>query len=446
MLEKVTKAISMYGMVTNGDSIYVGLSGGADSVSLLVALNELKEHYGISLQAIHINHQLRGEESLRDENFCISLCERLSIPLQVERIDVKGYCKEHKVSTEEGARILRYEVFKKLSNGKIATAHTLSDNCETMLYNLTRGAGTKGLMGIPPTRDNIIRPLILCTRQEVEEFLKVRGFSFVVDSTNLSDDYTRNKIRHNVIPTLKGINPQFESKVFDTISILSEDNSYIDGIANKLYEDNISKDGKTLNVDLRKYHNAIKHRCIAKLFKDNALTYSHERILLIAQNIERDGKVNVTRDVYCVSKSGIVSIMDIPSKCTTPTDMFIELKINGITNFGNKVIETKLLEKIGFIHKKLTYYILDYDKIQGETHLRGRVFGDKIQLKGRGFTSSVKKLINENIPKDCRENLCFIQDDLGLIFMERLGVAQRVSCDKNTKRYLTIKIVENNQN
>jgi tRNA(Ile)-lysidine synthase len=389
---------------------------------------------------------LRGEESLRDENFCVSLCKELNIPLQVERIDVKSYCQEHKFSTEEGARNLRYGIFKRLSAGKIATAHTLSDNCETMLYNLTRGAGTRGLMGIPPTRDNIIRPLILCTRQEVENFLQLRGFSFVTDSTNLSDDYTRNKIRHNVIPILKGINPQFESKVFDSISILSEDNSYIDGIANKLYDDNISKDGKTLNVDLRKYHNAIKHRCIARLFKENELTYSHERILLIAQTITNDGKVNITKDVYCISKAGIVSIVDIPSKCTIATNMSTVLNINGTTSFGNKLIETKLLEKVGFIHKKLTYYILDYDKIQGETHLRGRVFGDKIQLKGRGFTSSVKKLINENIPEDCRENLCFIQDDLGLIFMERLGVAQRVSCDKNTKRYLTIKIVENNQN
>lgn len=436
----------MYGMVSNGDSIYIGLSGGADSVSLLIALNELKNYYDITIQAIHINHQLRGDESFRDENFCTEICTRFNIPLHIQRIDVKSYCKDNKVSIEEGARILRYEVFKKLSNGKIATAHTLSDNCETILYNLTRGAGTKGLMGIPPIRDNIIRPLILCTRQDVENYLKSKGIPFVIDSTNLSNDYTRNKIRHNVIPTLKAINPRFESKVLDTISILSEDNDFIDSIANELYDKNISKDGKTLNLDLRNYHNAIKYRCIARMFKENNLTYSHDRILAIDEIILKDGKINITKNVYFISKLGIISLVDILAKCTDNTNLCIKLNINGKTNIFNKVVEATLLENVPFIHKKLTYYILDYDKIQGKTHLRGRIFGDKIQLKCREFTSSVKKLINENIPKDCRENLCFIADDIGLIFMEHFGIAQRVSCDKDTKNYLTIRIVEKNQN
>jgi len=446
LLEKVKNAISMYDMISNGDSIYVGLSGGADSVSLLIALNELKEVYNISVYAIHINHQLRGDESFRDENFCIDICNQLNIPLYVERIDVLSYCNQHKASLEEGARTLRYDALQKFSNGKIATAHTLSDNCETILYNLTRGAGLKGLMGIPPIRDNIIRPLILCTRQDVESYLNSKSINFVTDSSNLSDDYTRNKIRHNVIPVLKGINPKFEKKVLDSVLVLSEDNDFIDSISNELYEKNISSDGKTLNADLRKQHIAIRHRCITRFFKDNSLSYSRERILSIDDIILNDGKINISNDVYFISKMGIISIVSILKKCTKDTPICIDLVINGRCTIFNKSIETTIVKNIAFINRKLTNYILDYDKIQGKAQLRGRKFGDKIQLKNRDFTSSVKKLINESVPKDCRDTLCFISDEVGLIFMERFGISQRVACDKNTTNYLCIKIVEKNQN
>ena len=442
MIDKVKSAISMYDMLSSGDSIYVGLSGGADSVSLLLILNDLKDVYNINISAIHINHQLRGEESFRDENFCIELCKRLNIPLYVDRIDVTSYCKENKVSLEEGARILRYDSLQKLAKGKIATAHTLSDNCETIVHNLTRGAGLKGLTGIPPVRDNIIRPIIFCTREDVENFLHQKGINFVTDSTNLCDDYTRNKIRHNVIPILKEINPKFERKVLDTIEVLNEDGNYIDTVADTLFEDNISTDKKTLNVDLRKYHNAIKHRCIKKLFKENNLTYSHEKILAIDNIITNDGKINVSNDVYFISKMGILSVANISRKCTNYVPMSTDLLINGKTTIFNKTVETTLIRNSTFINKKLTNCILDYDKIQGKALLRSRQFGDKIKLKNRGFTSSVKKLINQYVSKDCRDTLCFIADDLGLIFMEGFGVSERVACDENTKNYLVVKIVE----
>ncbi|MGN1412268.1 MAG: tRNA lysidine(34) synthetase TilS [Oscillospiraceae bacterium] len=442
MLNKIEDTISKYGMLSNGDNVYVGLSGGADSVSLLVALHQLKDLYGIKLHAIHINHQLRGDESLRDENFCIELCNRLNVPLNIKRIDVKSYCEDNKLSTEEGARILRYEVFKELSNGKVATAHTLSDNCETIIYNLTRGTGLKGLTGIPPIRDNIIRPLIQCTRTEVETFLKSQNFGYVTDSTNLSNDYTRNKIRHKVIPVLKEINPQFEKKVLDTVLVLSKDNNFIDSLVDEIY--NTSSDGKTLNVDIRPYDVAIRHRCIAKFFKLNHLEYSKEKILSTDDIILKDGKINVTKDVYLVAKLGILSIIETPNTIKNDDISPIDLPINGECKLFNKTIKTHLRKNIGFINKKLTYYIMDYDKIQGKALARGRVFGDKIQLKGRRFTSSVKKLINENIPKEDRPNLCFICDDVGLIFMERFGIAERVACDKLTQNYLTIEIVNEN--
>lgn len=445
LLEKIKKTISMYDMLSNGDSIYIGLSGGADSVSLLIALNQLKDIYNLKLFAIHINHQLRGEESLRDENFCIELCKRLNIPLTVQRIDVLAYCEKNRVSTEEGARILRYDVFKRLSNnGKIATAHTLSDNCETIIYNLTRGTGLKGLTGIPPVRDNIIRPLIQCTRTDIENFLKENQFSYVTDSTNLSNDYTRNKIRHNVIPILKELNPQFEKKILDTVLVLSKDNNFIDNLVNQIY--NVSSDGKTLNVDIRSYDIAIRHRCISRFFKENHLEYSKDRILSTDNIILKDGKINIAKNVYLISKLGILSIIEIPNLEVNNNVNPVELVINGECELFNKRIRTYLSKNIGFINKKLTNYIVDYDKIQGKAFARGRIFGDKIQLNNRNFKSSVKKLINENVPKECRQNLCFISDNVGLIVMERFGVDKRVSYDSSTKNYLVIEILEENQN
>lgn len=446
MLDKVIRAIDTHRMVSTGDSIYIGLSGGADSVSLLVALHELRDLYRTDLHAIHVNHQLRGEESLRDERFCVELCERLGVPLHVERIDVGAYCEEHRVSTEEGARTLRYEAFERLSDGKVATAHTLSDDCETVLYNLTRGTGSRGLMGIPPVRGNVIRPLILCTRSDVEEYLASRGYTYVTDSTNLTDDYSRNRIRHGVVPVLKEINPRFEHKVLDTIEILSEDNDYLDSIVDGVYRKGVSDDGTTLGVDLRQYHDAIQHRCVTRLLKENRIPYSRDRVLSIGRALAKDGKVNVTSDVYVVAKGGTVSVVRLPKRPKSDAPTCVDLVIGGETTIFNKTVSTALVRRPTFINRMLTYYILDYDKIQGKARLRGRNFGDRIQLRGRGFTSSVKKLINENVPNDSREDLCFIADDLGLVFMERFGVAQRVACDRNTVHYLTIEVTLKNQN
>lgn len=440
MLDKVKDAMSTYGMVSNGDSVAIGLSGGADSVSLLVALYQLKSLYGLELCAIHINHQLRGGESLRDENFCIELCNQLNVPLTVRRIDVQTYCESKRLSIEEGARILRYEAFKSLPVDKVATAHTLSDSCETIVYNLARGTGLKGLMGIPPIRGNVIRPLIHSTRADVENFLKVNGFSYVTDSTNLSDDHTRNRIRHSVIPILKELNPQFEKKVLDAIKVLSEENDYIDTMVDRVYS--VSDDSKTLNVDIRKYDVAIRRRCIMKFLKENNLEYSREKVLLVDDTLLRGGKINVSKDVYLVTKLGIISIVKIPKNTPTCGITSMELPINGQCKILNKVIRTHLDKSIRFINKKLTYYVMDYDKIQGKALIRNRVFGDKIRLENRTFTSSVKKLINEYVPKEFRQSLCFIADDDGLICMERFGVSERVSCSSHTKNYLIVEILE----
>ena len=228
--EKISAAADKYDMFCGADGVCAALSGGADSVALLLALNDMKERYGFAISAVHVNHHIRGEESERDRVFCEELCKGLNIPIYVENVDATGYSKERKLSLEEGARELRYNIFGEISRlygCRIATAHTLSDSAETIIFNLARGTGLKGLIGIPPVRDNMIRPLIFCTRKDVEGYLAAKGQSFVTDSTNLSDDYTRNRIRHQVVPVLRTINENFAGAVSRTVETVRQDEDFL---------------------------------------------------------------------------------------------------------------------------------------------------------------------------------------------------------------------------
>ena len=205
--QTVADTITEYGMVSPDIRIVVGVSGGADSIALL---HYLHTHFPDSVVAAHVNHCLRGAESERDEQFVYSFCKERRIPLFVCREEVAVLAKEQKQSIEDCGRAVRYDFFHSLlksDTDRIATAHTLSDTAETVLFHLARGSGVKGLAGIPPVRGQIIRPLISITREEVEQYCQHYGLSYVEDSTNASLEYTRNRIRHRVIPAMAEVHP-----------------------------------------------------------------------------------------------------------------------------------------------------------------------------------------------------------------------------------------------
>ena len=227
MLTKVYKFIKDNNMICRGDTVVCGLSGGADSVALLISMSELSEKLGISVEALHVNHCLRGTESDGDEQFCRELCARLNVPFKAISCDVRSYAEQYSLSTEEAARKLRYDIFREHSKGKkLATAHNANDNRETVILNLARGTGIKGLAGIPMIRGNIIRPLLTVTRKEIEDFLAKRSQPYVTDSTNLSDDYTRNKIRHRILPLLSEINSSAVETSINSINTVREENAF----------------------------------------------------------------------------------------------------------------------------------------------------------------------------------------------------------------------------
>lgn len=233
VLEKVLQAVSEYDMLKPKDKVIVGLSGGADSVTLLHCLNALKEKLDIELFACHINHNLRGEDSDNDQKFAENFCKSLNIPIRILSVDVKGELQKHQ-STEEVARKLRYQAFEEFSReigAKVATAHNACDNTETVLLNLIRGTGLKGLCGIPPVRECFIRPLIYCTRAEIEEYISDNGLKFVTDKTNFSTDYTRNKVRLQLMPMLLEMNPSFHRGISRTVSTLRKDSDFLEEMA-----------------------------------------------------------------------------------------------------------------------------------------------------------------------------------------------------------------------
>ena len=250
MLNKVKQFIAEKHLL-KADCLYlVALSGGADSVVLLLVLKEL----GYSIEAVHCNFHLRGEESLRDEQYCKELCEREDIPLHIAHFDTKEYADLHKVSIEMAARDLRYKYFFQLKDdlqaAAICVGHHKEDSVETILINLLRGTGLSGMMGISPDANSIIRPLLSVSRQEIEQYLEERNVNYVTDSTNMIDDVVRNKIRLNIIPLLQEINPSVNDAILTTAQHLTDANIILQDSLEKTVKKGVLQSGVSINIDL----------------------------------------------------------------------------------------------------------------------------------------------------------------------------------------------------
>lgn len=314
IFDKIRAAIAEFDMLSES-RICVALSGGADSVSLLIALNEL--HFEVS--ACHLNHALRGEASDRDELFCRDLCERLGVPFYSRKINVAELAEKHE-SIEQAARRVRYAFFEEalghFGASVLATAHNANDNAETVLLNLTRGTGLKGLCGIPPVRAFgegllVIRPLIYCERAQIEAFLKERGQASVTDATNLSEDYTRNKIRRRVLPELAEINPSILAVIARMTNNLRADSEFLDALAEEALAK--TRQGRGWNaLELSKLPKPIKARAVRKILNGDGIEPSALRIETALGLLEkRSARYNPCKDRFFTIRKGICFVENI---------------------------------------------------------------------------------------------------------------------------------------
>ncbi len=433
MICKVTDTIDKYGLLNGISCVAVGVSGGADSMCLLEILSSLKDKYGIILKAVHVNHNLRGEEALRDENLVRDFCKEKGIELSVYSVDINSLSAELGVGTEECGRKVRYECFDKAGCDAVAVAHSLSDSIETTVYNLIRGTGTKGLCGIPVSRKpNIIRPLIFCLREEIESYCKKEKIPYINDSSNFTDDYTRNYIRHNIIPSFEKVNPSFAANILRSGMILREENDFIEKTAFELI--NKSAVGELYDAEsFSDVHPAVRKRAILILLsekmKKQPLYVHTELVNSIIEN--KGGKVELSTDLFAKVENGRLSFLGKAEKAQPWAVDFVDFRAEG--PYG-----TYFIVSSEFYNKNDAAF--DGEKIKGQLVLTSRRSGDSFVFKRRNISKSLKKLFNEmKIPADEREKVAVMRDSENIIWVEGVGVNADYIPDKNCKKIFIIK-------
>ncbi len=269
LLARAREANEKFALFAGDERVLVGFSGGADSLALLCVLHTI---LGANVHALHVNHMLRGHDADADEKFCENFCAERNIPFSSVRIDVAALSGGKAV--EETARNARYgaltEECKRIGAAKIALAHTASDNTETVLFNLSRGTALAGLRGIPPKRPcgeaEIVRPLILCTREEIEGYCAENGLDFRTDATNGDVVYRRNFIRHEVVPKLRELNPALHTRISAMSEALRRDEDFIKGEAERFLSENRGEGGRVSVGKLCGLHIAVRTRVLAEMF------------------------------------------------------------------------------------------------------------------------------------------------------------------------------------
>ena len=437
----VLQTIEKYRLLNKGDKIITALSGGADSVTLLDILYKLRNEYRLTLYSAHLNHNLRGAEAKRDEDFCRKICQKYGIRLFVKSVDIKSLAEKDKISEELCGRNARYEFFEELSQSlgaKIATAHTASDNIETLIFNLARGSSVNGLGGISPKRENIIRPLIECTRTQIESYCLENQLEFVTDSSNLSDDYTRNCIRHSVVPKLKACtNPSLEQSALRLSESAREVTAYLNRqteLALKKCETSYGYScEKLLGLDPALLKNALVLICKSKA----GLSIEYRHISLMIDILKNGGAVNLNNRFKAVAKQGIFRI--VPDTKTNPLNpIFLESNTNFVYNAKTYTVEEIHINKMqttGDFTNSISSYWLSKNAV-----FRTRRQGDKFTYKDRKITKPLRKVFNEmKIPSEVRDELIVLAVDSTILWCENIGVSLEAQQNSGEKT-LCIKV------
>lgn len=405
--QTANNTISKYNMINSGDRLLIALSGGADSTALLLLLHGMKGKLAVSLAAAHINHNLR-ETAKSDEEFCRKLCGRLSVPLYVLDADVTAYARENKLGAEEAGRQIRYRFLRQTATeqnfNRIVTAHHLNDSAESLLMNLFRGSGLTGLLGIPPVNKcEIIRPLILCSREEILAFLG--NEPYCTDETNMDSTYKRNAVRNNLLPKIEKVCPDFTVKAARTIGLLSEENDFIEETAKEAFDLCVKIKKTSIDIiteDFAPLHMAIKRRVIRM-----AVSRVHSLYNVTEKNTEdilnlfdkQTGSLLNLKDRVTGERLSDAVRLSAARPLPPSSEYVIKSGVINALEFGLKIYVDKLPVK----EKVIYTFNINCDRIVGDLILRTRRPGDYLRLTGVGTKSLSDYLIDRKVPKSERD-------------------------------------------
>lgn len=451
--QKALLALRQYSLFTQGDRIAVGVSGGADSVALLRFLAQVSGQFGWRLTVCHVHHGLRGTEADRDEQFVRCLAGKLGLPCAVRRIDAAALALENHTSVEEAGRTARYAFFAETAGeeGFIATAHTLDDSIETVLMNLVRGTGLHGLCGIPRTRGNIVRPLLDCTRAEVEDYLARLGQSYCTDSTNLSDDYTRNRVRHEIVPRLCELNPNFSGAMARLLPQLAAQWSLTEQLADSAAQQLQGACGALHRQGLLALPEPVCDRLLLRLLEQHGLPRSAAVLARMKETLRSGGKLDIAERAWYLIAEGSWALLSYQPPGGIPPVLVpfpLPQKVV-ILPFGRqKRIKLTLCNKIVAKQSEkfnisLLKNVVDCDKIISNSVLRTRRPGDRIRTAKTGKPLPLGEAwADAGIPASLRPALAVLADDNGVLWAEGLGSDSRAAVTEKTGQYVIIECQE----
>lgn len=472
MKEEVKEIIKRFDLISPGSRVVVSVSGGPDSVALLCVLNQIKDEMDFYLHVAHLNHGFREKSAEEDASFVRDLAKKLNLPFTIKKWNVKRYVKEKGISTQLGARKLRYRflarVAERLGADTIALGHNKDDQVETFLIRLLRGSGLDGLSGIPIKREmnfkstniNIVRPLLYISRRRIENYLKVLGQSYKIDPTNQKAVYMRNKIRLEIIPWLEESTPNFKDLVFDTTELLSLDNDYLNQKANELFESvKIKSIPGFLSLDysrMKEEHEAMVNRVLKKAVYEASggkrLEKKHVDYLNKLLNNEIKGPITLPGDTSVDKKDNMVifqplkklgdkkagkvysRVLEAPGKTYwEPLECYIKADILDYVKREN-------------YQKKPEEAFLDYDKLAPQIYVRTRKKGDRFSPLGMNKKKKLKDFfIDLKIPPEERDMLPLIISGEEIVWIAPYRINDKYKVTKETNKILHLKLLREDE-
>lgn len=453
-VDNVLATIDKNRMIESGDTVIVGVSGGADSLCLLHVLNTLKNELNIKVFAAHLNHQFRGIEADLDAEFVEQICTAWGIPHVIRSFDVSAYAKEKGLSSEEAGREIRYKLFdevKEIVKGnKIAVAQNLNDNVETILMRLIRGTGLEGLKGIDAVRDDIIRPLLDQDRQSIEEYCRQNNLEPRIDKTNLQPIYLRNKIRLELIPYLKQrFNPNINDAVIRLGQVVREENNYLEQQTLELLKDlgEIREDGIAIKTEsLKQLHPAMQKRLLRKAVESvantlNGFEYKHFQGIIDLLDKSTRATIELPKDLKAyISYENLIICKKIEN---TDKKCYYKLKYD-YDNFIveiNEMLSVKLIssEELTSVPKSFNTIYIDADKIKHDLVIRNREQGDVFSPIGMKGSKKLKDyFIDKKIPREKRDQVLLLADGNEIVWILGSIISEKYKITPKTQNVIVL--------